>query len=290
MITGWLKEGAEAYHADPFKAPSLSSSIAKTLIAKSPRHAWADHPKLGGGSGKKPTKEMDQGTLIHSLVLGVGAEIVRVEADNWKTKAAQVAREEARKEGKVAVLEREYVAASGAAVSIIEQMRGHGIELTGRSEAALAWVEESYDGEPVQCRGMLDHVDVGAGAVLDLKVVVSAEPRFLERHVINMGNHIQAEAYRRALAAVEPTLQGRVDFKWVFVEMVEPTPVVVVGRPSGTMRELGDRQWRRAVDTWARCLAAKSWPAYADSGVVELEAPAWALAADYEACGGEDMA
>jgi hypothetical protein len=34
------------YHADPCPEPSLSAHIAALLCARSPRHAWAAHPKL----------------------------------------------------------------------------------------------------------------------------------------------------------------------------------------------------------------------------------------------------
>ena len=34
------------YHADPAPEPSLSRSLAHTLLTRSPRHAWQAHPRL----------------------------------------------------------------------------------------------------------------------------------------------------------------------------------------------------------------------------------------------------
>ena len=49
----WLDAGIHdipprEYHADPCPAPSLSRSIAKLLVERSPAHAYAAHPRLGG--------------------------------------------------------------------------------------------------------------------------------------------------------------------------------------------------------------------------------------------------
>ena len=36
----------DAYHADPCPGPSLSSSVAKLMLDRSPLHAWHAHPRL----------------------------------------------------------------------------------------------------------------------------------------------------------------------------------------------------------------------------------------------------
>lgn len=273
-----LRKIAEAeYHADPCDVPSLSQSIAHKLINESPRHAWSAHPKLGN-LDRKETAAMDRGSLVHKLVLGEGGEIAVIDSDDWRTKAAREARDMAREARQIPVLARDLADAQAAADEIARQLAERGVALTGDSEVAALWTETATDGTDVQCRGMLDHF--AAPIIYDLKTCRSAHPRELERHAIAYGYHIQAEAYRRAVAAIQPALAGRVDFVWLFVQL-DPLPVVTVARPSGTMRELGERQWRRAVDVWARCLREDRWPGYAE-GVVEIEAPTWALAQDYE--------
>ncbi len=43
-----LSVPSAVYFADPAAQPSLTQSIAKILIEKSPLHAWHEHPRLGG--------------------------------------------------------------------------------------------------------------------------------------------------------------------------------------------------------------------------------------------------
>ena len=56
-----------AYHADPCPAPSLSRSIAETLILESPEHAFAAHPRL-----TKPDEEDEEeaGEETHEVRFG----------------------------------------------------------------------------------------------------------------------------------------------------------------------------------------------------------------------------
>jgi hypothetical protein len=62
------------YLRDPAPEPSLSAGIGWTLLTRTPRHAWADHPRLGAMSESKQSKEMDLGTVAHRLLLGKGGE------------------------------------------------------------------------------------------------------------------------------------------------------------------------------------------------------------------------
>ena len=63
---------AAEYHADPCAPISLSRGIAHMLIRQSPEHAHWHHPKLGGHDDIKVTSMMDDGSVIHELLLGKG--------------------------------------------------------------------------------------------------------------------------------------------------------------------------------------------------------------------------
>jgi hypothetical protein len=67
---------ADAYHADPAPAPSLSSSIAKTILHQTPRHAWFEHPRLNPNFEPKDDSKFDLGSVAHELLLGKGAGFV----------------------------------------------------------------------------------------------------------------------------------------------------------------------------------------------------------------------
>jgi hypothetical protein len=247
--------------------PAFSSTIAKTLIEKSPVHAKVLR-------GKKPTKGMDRGSVVHRLVLGKGKAFEVLNFGDYKTKAAQSARDAARANGRVPILGEDFEEASLAAESIRIQLADRGIDLDGESEVAVEWYEPSAHG-PVQCRAMFDHVWFDRGIILDLKVTENAAPSFVERTAENLGYAIQQAAYRRALIALRPELAGREDFLFAFCEGEDPFAMNLT-RPDGLFRELGDRRWSRAVASWAECLATDTWPAYG-TGVNPLSAPVWAL-------------
>jgi hypothetical protein len=253
--------------------PALSPSVAKTLVTKSPAHAYAEHPLLGGVP-RESTDSMERGSLIHALVFGEGREIVVVDAKDWKTKAAQEARSAAREAGKLAVLAHKLAEVRETATAITNNLAEAGVILNGASEVKIEWEDEATDGSRVLCRGQLDHI-VGDRIIYDLKIVDSAHPEACSRQAYAYGYDIQGAAYVRALSDLYPENAGRIDFVLLFAEP-EPPFAVWPARFSGDMRHLGETRWQRAVDLWATCMAAKLWPGYADE-IATLEAPAWAL-------------
>lgn len=259
----------EEYH----QLPGLSATVAATLIARSPKHAWQQHPCFGA-KGKKPTKEMDRGSAIHALVLGKGKQFAILDFEDYKKKAAQEARDAARAEGLIPILREQFLEWGTAAEAIRTQLADRGIYLDGVSEQGIEWYEHTAVC-PVQCRAMYDHVWLDRGVILDLKITGDAAPSKIERSAENFGYAIQQAAYRRALTALKPELAGRVDFLFAFCEPEEPYAINLT-RPDGAFRELGERRWSRAVAEWAHCLVTDEWPAYGPA-VNPLSPPPWAL-------------
>jgi PDDEXK-like domain of unknown function (DUF3799) len=270
-----LRISPDEYH----QRPGFSASCAKTLIERSPLHAWSQHP-LYGAKGKKPTKEMDFGTVGHTLVLGKGKRIETLDYDNFLTKDAKADRDAARAAGKVPVLTKDHNRATAAAQRVTEQLADLAIKLDGESELAIEWTEETEHG-PVLCRCMFDHVWLSKGRVLDLKFTGNASPSVVERNAENMGYAIQEAAYRRALTALDPSLAGRVDFLFGFAETEDPYALNVC-RGDGLFRELGERRWSRALTTWAECVKNGKWPGFSAS-INPLNPPAWAFKREEEA-------
>lgn len=268
-----LNYSAAEYHRDPLETPSLSQSIAHTLITQTPLHAWSEHPRLGN-QRREPTKAMNAGQIIHRHLLGKGAEFEVIQADNYRTKLAQELRDKALEQHRIPVLQREHEEYVGMLERIEANVRAYGIHLSGDSEVQVAWEEPGSLG-PVLCRGMMDHVIVNDGVIYDVKKTESANPKAVGRAMMNYGYAIQHAAYCSALDKLRPELEGRIDFVFVFIE-IEPPYAVWSARPSGMLRELGDLQWGRAVRLWEHCLATNTWNGYGpDIGVIE--APAYAL-------------
>ncbi len=275
-----VRLSAREYHADPCPAPSLSSSVANVLLTKSPLHAWLRHPRLGGQAGEA-TDATDRGTLIHSLVLGTPFPGRVIDCEDFRSKPAREARDNALSLGLIPVKVGDMDPLERVAGAIKDEIEYAGIRLLGHSEAVATWEEDSPVG-PVSCRGMLDHVwmnDIGAG-VFDLKTCRSAHPRACEKHVVEYGYDLQAAAYVSAIETIRPDLAGRVSFTWLFIEELPGFRVALtVATLAGSMWERGRRRWARAVELWANCLAADKWPTYS-AEPVRLECPAWAMDAE----------
>lgn len=269
------------YLADPAPEPSLSSSIAKLLLDRSPSHARLAHAKLGGVSSPS-TAANDLGTLIHRYVLGKGSDVEPIDADDFRTNAAKQARAKARSQGRIPVLARVAGVAVAAAACIRREFERAGVALDGESEVAIMWQETAEHG-PIWCRGMLDHVVARDGLlhVYDLKTIHCAHPDDCTRSAINYGYDIQREAYTRAAERLWPEYEGRIEFRFLFCEP-DPPHAVTVAQLDATMRERGRRRWREAVETWSRCLHTDTWPGYAQEPVT-LWSPGWLLQRESEA-------
>lgn len=275
--TGLVRLTPERYFADPCATPSLSSSIANVIDSESPLHAWSRHPRFGGVK-RAPTKAFDRGSLSHALLLGSGKDVSIIEADDYKTKAAQADRDEAREAGLVPVLAADYEDAKRTAEKLRQRFAELGIVLDGQSELTALWTERARNGGEVQCRGMIDHLK--PPTIYDLKSIRSAKHDMCRKHIETYGYAIQGAAYERAIERIYPALTGRVRFVFVFFELEPPYAVTPI-RLSGSFRHIGSRAWQRSVDAWEECLRTGSWPGYADE-IVTLEPSPWALSRDEE--------
>ena len=272
--TQLLNISADAYHADPCYVPSLSASIAKTIITRSAYHAWCEHPRLGG-KARLASKAMDAGTLAHSLLLDGGTGLRVLDFDSWRTKASQEARDTARAEGLTPVLADDYNAVSLVAAAFARKLSDRGILLDGKSGAVLTWVEDSDYG-PVQCRAMLDHFFEQRGSYLEFKTTGSADAESCMRVAWNMGYDIQLAAYTSAIEHVFPSLAGRGRSFLAFGELDEPHCLSVY-EPDGPFRQIGAMRWQRAVNIWAKCTKDGVWPEYQPHDAIELiSVPMWA--------------
>jgi hypothetical protein len=267
----------EAYFADPCEVPSLSQSIANILLTESPLHAWTEHPRMGGEEnedGDEDTAALQAGKVIHKLLLGKGADVEIIHADNYRKKFAQEAKRLAVESGRVPMLARVYNEIVASVETIKSNLALLGINFDGESEVAIEWAEEGIHG-PVVCRGRLDHLSLGSRRILDVKKIRSAHPETCGKHAIEYGYDIQNAAYTSAVEKLRPDLAGRLEMLFLFVE-VDPPYAIYPGPLDGELRELGRQRWERAVTLWEHCLRTNKWPAYTDR-ISPIIAPGWAM-------------
>src|SRR5882672_6742571 len=142
---------SEKYHADPAPSPSLSSSLAAVLLSQSPRHAWRMHPKLNPRYEAEESARFDLGSAAHALLLEGNNQMEVLDFPDYRTKAAQTGRDEARARGKFPVLGHQYLDVRKmveVAKAFIATTELADIWDEGDAEQTCIWQEE-YDSKPI---------------------------------------------------------------------------------------------------------------------------------------------
>ena len=267
------------YHADPAPAPSLSSTLARLLVNRSPLHAWTACPRLNPEWEPTDRKTFDIGRAAHRAVLGAGAEYVTIPADLLSSNGAASTKEakafiaEARAAGLTPLKEDEAEAIDRIAEATREALAGMRIAFDpARSElAALAEI----DG--VWCRALLDNAPADPRLPLyDFKTTTDASPDACIRAVVSYGYDVQAAHY---LDTWEAATGERRAFRFVFVEKEPPYGVSVVqllDEPSDEADWMLTARAKvaEARRLWRECLAADHWPGY-PAQVALLGAPTY---------------
>lgn len=273
----------DAYHADPCEeGPSLSSSVAKLMARRSPLHAWYAHPRLNKAlllTPEESTPAKEFGSVVHTLLLGQGRKWKEIVADDFRSKAAQAARDEARAAGLIPMLSHRLEAANTLATAARDQIAGTWLAPLfekGRSEVTMVW----HDLDGVLCRSRVDWLPEASMAgghvtLLDIKTTgESAAPAEWPRHAFDMGYDIQAELYRRgAKELIKGTLT--VDFVFVVIES-EPPYCMNVFKMGGQALAEAEAELDSAIGLWELCLRHGKWPAYMIGNEPEhIDPPKW---------------
>jgi hypothetical protein len=274
---------AAAYHADPCVEPSLSNSIGHLLLTRSPRHAWHAHPRLNPpDEQEEPTREQEEGTALHALILQDVDLVEVIEAPDWRKKEAQQARDAARKAGRVPVLRHRADELEACAHAVLEQLRQHkeaALAFTaGKPEQTMIWREDTRHG-PVICRALVDWLpDDPRGWIDDLKTVGgTAEPGSWGKNMLNAGYATQAMFYMRGARALGRDPRG---FRFIVAERDAPYCLSVCSL-APAMEDLAAARVKLAIETWAECLHGKRWPSYPPF-ISWIEPKPWDAMADGE--------
>lgn len=248
---------AERYHADPAPQPSLSSSIAHILLDQSPQHAWLAHPRLNPRYVRETDSRFDLGSAAHMMLLERREDrIVRVQADDWRTKAAKEERDAAQAVGKYAVLDRQFKDIKemcDAARKFLMRTELGNILDTGDAEQTLVWEDNG-----VWCRARPDLMSKDRKIVLDYKSTASAEPGAFSRQIGRLGYDLQDQFYSRGVEVLTGALPT---FVFLAQEITAPYACSLVAL-SNAYQFVGQNKVSRALDLWKTCLLEDSWPAY----------------------------
>ena len=266
---------ADEYHADPCPKPSLNQSLAKVLLDKSPLHAWYQHPRLNPNYERNGETKFDLGTCAHAMLIGRGKEIIPIPFDDWRSKTAKEAREDAALEGKQAVLQHQYDRAAEMVAAALPQLDARGLSNLfnskhGAGELVMCWEESG-----TWLRQMIDWLSADEFTFCDYKTTdMNAAPQHLGRIMNAAGWPIQAAMARRGLDVLSPDTVGRRRYLFVLQEVAPPHALQVCEMSEATLT-MGRKMLAVAVEIWERCIADNHWPAY-PLQIQRPELPGWA--------------
>ncbi|MGW6699609.1 PD-(D/E)XK nuclease-like domain-containing protein [Nocardia sp. NPDC055049] len=235
----------EEYHADN---TALSSSGARTIVFESPAD-YRHTPRVDKA-------EYDFGHAAHLYVLGKGAQIRIVEADDWRTDKAKAKRAELRAAGLVPLLPKEDQQARDMAAVALEHELAGALFAVGEAELSGWWIDPETG---ARCRFRLDWITRlpdGRLVIVDYKTSKGAGRAAFAKSVGEYGYFAQQPFYVDGAAA----LGVHVD-DFLFVSQCKTYPYrVTVGRVDPLDVDLGRRINRQAIRTFAECMAADHWP------------------------------
>lgn len=248
---------ADQYH----RLPALSSSGCKTLITEC---AAIFRHEQDNREDDEPSNDMLTGSAAHIANLEPQLwkeRVVVIDANDWRTRAAQEAKSAALIEGKLPLLSKQ--------MEIVLEMqavfrREVGDQLTaGRTEVSYLWREYRRG---VLMKGRPDWRADDASLLVDYKTTGNVHPDALRARVFDNWHHVQAALYIEG----HEVLCGRTpDWLWI-AQATKPPYLVTVARPTNATLHIAMERADEAIRAYAECQKTGQWPSYAD-GVVKIE-------------------
>ena len=265
------------YIRDPATpGPSLSASAAHTLLTRSAAHCRHQHPRLNP-AWQPDEFDMAQivGTVAHALLLeNDRSRVMVIDALDFKTKVAQLARDTALANGKLPILAHRMVEVEAAVAAGRAQLAAKEIPDAfqgGHVERTMIWTDE----QGVTWRSRPDWTDDLGLLVVDLKTTGgSAEPDAWSRGaLLAHGADLQAALALRGLRALRgPGVRA---FVFAVLETTPPYGLSLVGLDP-MFQQFAESKLDVAAKTWAACLATNEWPPY-PARICWASPPEWAV-------------
>jgi hypothetical protein len=253
---------ATDYFSDPCPAPSLTQSIAKILIERSPAHARLAHPRLAPPATEEDAVEPYSaakaiGNAAHLLMTRRGKDVVEGAFDDWRTKEAKLLRDAALANGHTPILSKHLARAHEmvrAAAGQLMSAEHENAFVLGHGGTMIDWLIDTRRAYDLKTTG------------LSVAPHVAVERPSLE------GWDIQAAMFERGLDALDPDGAGRREFVFINQENAPPYALVPV-RISEFDLEMGRRKLQHAVEIWSRCMATNTWPLYPSETITSHPRP-----------------
>jgi len=263
----------DEYH----KGPGISKS-GLDIIARSPLHYWGAYLD----PNKEPRKEtpaMAFGTAIHTAILEPETYDARYtvmpDGLDRRTKIGKEQYEayilQSQTDGTTLIGSGEHA----KVMKVAEQARDHPLARrlleTGKAEQSVYWTDPETG---ILCKARPDWlIDPNPNcAILDVKSTQDASPEGFMKSAFNYRYHVQAAWYLDGLEAAT----GWKPDAFMFLALEKDAPFAsAFYYASDAMIDVGRREYRKALNTYAACLESGKWPGYS-SQLQALELPRWA--------------
>lgn len=255
----------DEYHA----SLALSSSGAKKLLPLS-CPAIFDYERIHGEERKR---EYDLGSAAHTLLLGSGPQPYVIDADSYRTKAAQQERDAAYARGDVPLLPDEFDAVQEMVAAVRNHPTAGELFTAGKAEVSLFWTDPVTG---VPCRARPDWLR--DDAIVDLKTSPSVAPQQISKYVADFNYHLQASLYLAGateLGLIEP----EAPFYFVFLSKNPPHLIKVVELDDVALR-IGHERMTLALEIFRDCSESGIWPGYGDD-IELISLPAYEVRRHY---------
>lgn len=260
---------ASAYHADPAAVPSLSASIAHTLIEQSPLHAWTEHPRLNPDFRREEEQKFAIGTAAHALMLEGRNAVEVIGPDEWRTNEVKAQVAAARDAGRIPIKPKDWDRVS----AMVDAAKSQALAINctpplfrdGKPEQTLVWEEDG-----VWCRALVDWLRDDFSAIDDYKTTGNGPDAWTRRTLYGIGADIQVAFYLRGMEALTGK---RPEWRFVVQEAAPPYCLFVV-QLAPSVLEIAEAKVDRALELWRGCMESGSWPGY-PAEVHFAELPGW---------------
>lgn len=250
----------------------LSSGKLHVLLTQSPFHALHD-------AGGEPSEGSDTGIAIHDGLLEGVDRLVPIAFDDYKKQAARDARDAARADNKIPILERklsQIQAATDAAKRYVASSEIAGVFERGKPEQTIIWQE----GEII-CKARPDWLTNERDIVLHVKTTQgSAEPSSWIRNQLVANGYDVAHAFYERGASTAIGIPFGLQSIFLVIEQNPPYGCSLIAL-APAMMDLASRKVERAIATWQQCRANEAYPCY-PSRICYAEPMAWQMADEEE--------
>ena len=248
---------AEVYHADPCQTPSLSAGMINDLLI-APAKCWFNSRRLNPDWEEPEGQEkFTIGAVAHLIFLEPKRfrdSVCVVEADDWRKKEAKQARDEARADGLIPILEKHMDRVMDAReVFNLHPLAAPAFQ-NGQAEKSIFWQHPVYG---FWCRARPDFI-ADAGHLCDYKTTGNADPQEFGKHAYKLGYHRRAAWYIDGMRALgrEPT------HYWFINQETAPPHLISVVELDDNAIEAGRAENDKAAALFARCLQTQDWFGY----------------------------